>query len=394
MKKIVLSTLAALSIATVASADALYQDANGQVFTKPADDRTLINSTNVNSMTDRLDFSMLAYLGYYNQDFRESTSANVDKNDFEARRMYFQVKAYLDGSKKDYFRLTYDAFSSSKTGSGDYYNAAVKYAYLYLDNILPFTSVEIGQAHTTLLDYEETNSWKYRSIDNVFTEEGNGPKVYASAGRGFDLKTNTKYISSELGIYNNNGYHDTENVYGNNGMGMDYEGRVTLHTLGTGTDYKQAHTYWDVSLLGKHAVLGAKTTASGTPMNADLDAVGVHSVFNTKPLLVAAQYWNIVDTSPAAGVTANAGSGYSVNFDARLGETDQYHVFGRIDNFTQKSTVADYQKRTYIAGAAWDMNKNVQWQANVITYDNQHNSGNTSTSDNYNKYMLTAQVQF
>ena len=405
MKKIVLSTLAALSIATVASADALYQDANGQVYTKPAADRSEIKSTTLNSMTDKIDLSMLAYIGYVNTDYRDKTKA--DTNDFEARRMYFQVKAYLDGSKKDYFRLTYDVFNtgsvttSGSASGGQYYAAQVKYAFLYLDKILPFTDIEIGQAHTTLLDYEEGHSWAYRSIDNVFTEQPNGPKLNASAGRGIDLKTNTQYFSSEIGLYNNTQYHDAENTYNNNGMGMDYEGRFTLHALGTGTDYKQDHTYWDVSLLAKHVAGGDKAGQTTGPENGyDATWFGVHSVFNTKQLLIAGQYLSSQDTDGADTVSKKAGTGYSVNFDARAGEKDQYHVFGRIDNWKQKMqlTSDENEQRTYIAGAAWDMNKNVQFVANVIIQDNQKDIANADTTNmngkNGNSYMLTAQVQF
>ena len=415
MKKIVLSTLVALSIATVASADALYQDANGQVFTSAADGRTEISTNqgvSVNSMTDRLDFSMLAYLGFVNTDYRNApTAANKvkpDTSDFEARRMYFQVKAYLDGSKKDYFRVTYDVYSPSQvsysgsaTTTSNYYATMVKYAYLYLDKILPFTDVEIGQAHTTLLDYEESHSWAYRSFDNVFTEQPNGPGLNASAGRGIDLKTNTKYFSSEIGVYNNSGYHDPEGTTNNNGMGMDYEARLTAHVLGTGTDYNSKHTYFDVSLLGKHNV-NATTGITNTANGANIDYIGVHSVFNTENFLIAGQYISAPDTTSGADVSAKAGQGYSVNFDARAGEKDQYHVFGRVDRWTAKlpasSTLSTADKRTYIGGAAWDMNKNVQWQASVITTDNQNDKNPTAGKNinlaNGNQYMLTAQVSF
>ena len=417
MKKIVLSTLVALSIATVASATdvKLYQDANGQVFTSAADGRTEISTNqgvSVNSMTDRLDFSMLAYLGFVNTDYRNApTAANKvkpDTSDFEARRMYFQVKAYLDGSKKDYFRVTYDVYSPSQvsysgsaTTTSNYYATMVKYAYLYLDKILPFTDVEIGQAHTTLLDYEESHSWAYRSFDNVFTEQPNGPGLNASAGRGIDLKTNTKYFSSEIGVYNNSGYHDPEGTTNNNGMGMDYEARLTAHVLGTGTDYNSKHTYFDVSLLGKHNV-NATTGITNTANGANIDYIGVHSVFNTENFLIAGQYISAPDTTSGADVSAKAGQGYSVNFDARAGEKDQYHVFGRVDRWTAKlpasSTLSTADKRTYIGGAAWDMNKNVQWQASVITTDNQNDKNPTAGKNinlaNGNQYMLTAQVSF
>ncbi len=411
MKKIVLSTLVALSIATVASASdvKLYQDANGQVFTSAADGRTEISTpstgVSVNSMTQNLDFSMLAYLGYVNTDNRVKTT--TDTNKFEARRMYLQFKAHVLEDPKSYFRLTYDVYDTGKvdttgaTFAGDNYTAQVKYAYLFLNDILPFTDVEIGQAHTTLLDYEESHSWAYRSIDNVFTEQLNAGIQNASAGRGIDLKTNTKFFSSELGVYNNNGYRAAETTYNHNGMGMDYEGRLTLHALGTGTDYKQDHTYFDVSLLGKHNVNGIAGTITKTN-GADVDYIGVHSVFNTKPLLVAAQYISARNTATGNDVTSTSGSGYSINFDARTGEKDQYHVFGRYDSWTPKVITNDVEKakRTYIAGLAWDMNKNVQWVANVITTDNQagvsavaYHHSDLSTG-NGNAYMLTAQVQF
>ena len=420
MKKIVISTLAALSIATVASAsssstgaDTFYKDANGQVFTTEGEGRTPVNMTSLTSKTSKIDLSMLAYLGYVNQDFRnksDSAGKNVDTNRFEARRMYFQAKAFMDDNKKNYFRLTYDVFdtgSVSQSGTatasnGDYYAAQVKYAYLYLDQILPFTDIEIGQAHTTLLDYEEGHAWDYRCLEKVFTEQGNGPKFHQSAGRGIDLKTNTKYFSSEVGVYNNAGYHDAENTYSNNGMGMDYEGRFTAHVLGTGTDYNTAHTYFDVSLLAK-TVKEFKNGAANNTNNAnDLTFVGVHSVFNTKPLLVAAQYISSQDTDKTAAKSTYAGSGYSANFDARAGEKDQYHVFGRVDSFTfdQLASTATEKstKRTYIGGMAWDMNKNVKLLANFETIDNKSNKTTLDSSNNnyanVTNYMLTAQVQF
>ena len=396
MRKIVLSTLAALSIASVASAAdvKLYSDENGQVFTKPAEGRTELTTTTVKTKSNQLDFSMLAYIGFKNTDYKgknATAAGNVDKADFEARRMYFQVKAHLLDDPKSYFRVTYDVFPAIRSGSttDQYYAGMVKYAYLYLNDILPFTGIEIGQAHTTLLDYEEGHSWAYRSIDNVFTEEANGPGLYASAGRGADIKTNTKWFSSEIGFYNGEGYHQDQVTSGNNGMGFDFEGRFTAHMLGTGTDYKTSHTYWDVSLLLKHNV-NSTTGTTDTTKRADIDAVGLHTVFNTKPLLVSAQYWSLPDTLSGDDVSKKAGSGYSANFDARLGENSQYHVFGRYDNWKPKkpSGTVERAQRTYIGGAAWDMNKNVQWVANVIVKDNEAGTANS------NNYMITAQVSF
>lgn len=417
MKKIVLSTFVALSIATVASASdvKLYQDANGQVFTSAADGRTEISTSPtgvfVNSMASKLDFSMLAYLGYVNTDYRNNRLAGTpDNNKFEARRMYFQVKAHLFDDPKSYFRVTYDVYDTGSvnpaTGAatkGDYYSAQVKYAYLFLNEILPYTDIELGQAHTTFLDYEESHSWAYRSIDNVFTEQPNAGKLNASAGRGIDIKTNTKFFSSELGFYNNNGYHDAESTYNGNGMGMDYEGRLTLHALGTGTDYKQDHTYWDISVLGKYNVNGT-TGTNITTNGANVDYLGVHSVINTRHLLVAGQYISARNSATGNDVSKTSGNGFSVNLDARAGAKDQYHLFGRYDSWTPKVVSGDTEKdkHTYIVGAAWDMNRNVQWVANVITTDNQSGRASASVANrhadfsatNGNAFMLTAQVQF
>lgn len=392
MKKIVLSTMVALSIATVASASdvKLYQDANGQVFTSAADGRTEISTNqgvSVDSMTKKLDFSMLAYIGYDNFDYRDNKApAKADNSQFELRRMYFQVKAHLLEDPKSYFRITLD-----ENNNAGYYDMNIKYAYLFLNNILPFTDVEIGQAHTTLLDYEESHAWAYRSIDNVFTEQNNAGKLNASGDRGVDLKTNTKYFSSEIGIYNGEGYHANQTNTTTNSMGMDYEGRLTLHALGTGTDYNTKHTYFDVSLVGKD---NTKGNANGT----DIQYIGVHSVFNTEHFLIAGQYISAPDTDKTSAVSGHSGSGYSVNVEGRMGEKDQYHAFARYDKWTPEvvSGTTKNDDRTYILGAAWDMNKNIQWVANVITIDNQHNATNVNNDvkPNGNEYMLTAQVSF
>ncbi|MDD2356719.1 MAG: hypothetical protein PHX13_02260 [Thiovulaceae bacterium] len=330
---------------------------------------------------------MLAYIGYDNFDYRNNGAIKpVDNSQFELRRMYFQVKAHLLEDPKSYFRITLD-----ENNNAGYYDMNIKYAYLFLNNILPFTDVEIGQAHTTLLDYEESHSWAYRSIDNVFTEQNNAGKLNASGDRGIDLKTNTKYFSSEIGIYNGEGYHADQTHTAVNSMGMDYEGRLTAHLLGTGTDYNQKHTYFDVSLLGKD---NTKGNANGT----DIQYIGVHSVFNMKNFLIAGQYISAPDTDKSAAVSGHSGKGYSVNVEGRLGEKDQYHAFARYDSWTPE-VVAGATKnddRTYILGAAWDMNKNVQWIANVITTDNQHDATNVNgtVNPNGNEYMITAQVSF
>ena len=59
---------------------------------------------------------------------------------------------------------------------------------LYLDNILPFTGVEIGQVHRPWIDYEEHGGWNYRSISKVFVEQNNGAHLTNSADLGVNFK--------------------------------------------------------------------------------------------------------------------------------------------------------------------------------------------------------------
>ena len=111
--------------------------------------------------------------------------------------------------------------------------------------------------------------------------------------------------------------------------------------------------------------------------------------------LIAAQYVKSQDTSDT-GVSAQAGKGYSVNAEYRLGAEKQYRILGRYDAWTsdvvpdgQTSTKED---RGYIIGAAWQQNRNVEWVANVIITDNE--AGSTKESQNGTQYMMTARVSF
>ena len=118
-------------------------------------------ATVVKSKAPLLKFSGKHYLG-----FVSSEQGDVTDNKFETRRNYLQVKGYLGEDSKDFFRITLDTYqiSDGKDDDGVYiagkdsegtWNVRLKYAYLYLDEVLPYTGVEIGQAHRPWIDYEE-----------------------------------------------------------------------------------------------------------------------------------------------------------------------------------------------------------------------------------------------
>ncbi|WP_457747202.1 hypothetical protein [Sulfurimonas sp.] len=389
MNKIVLSALAALTLSSVAAnagALKLYQDENGQVFTQAAEGRTLVTTpTPVYSKVSKLKVSGLFYLGYKYTD--NDNIANSSK--FEIRRGYFQAKAYLLDDPKSYFRLTYDVHPDD---TGDE-KVRAKYAYLYLNAIAPSTGVEIGLTHRPWHDYEEHNAWYFRDISKVLIEQKNGADLSNSADFGFMFKTRTQYFDADYGVFNGEGYHSPQL----DNDSVSFEWRTTVHILGVdGKDKQNKKTYWDASFFGQ-----LNQNHKGIDINNDgiidryddLYFYGLHTVYNQPSFLLSAQYVYSDDTAANSSyVSAQAGSGYSVNGEYRVGQEKQYRAFARYDSWTQKQLISanEKEKRTYIAGLAWDQSKNVQWVANVTVNDNE----DTTSTVNGTSYMVTAEVKF
>ena len=381
MKRIVLSTLAALTLGSVVANGSeikLYQDANGQVFTKPAEGRVALNgSTPVYAKASKLKFSGVTYIGALSEDY-----TSVDKEStaqMEIRRAYLQLKAYFLEDTKSYFRVTYDLHDDAGSRV-----ARAKYAYLYLDNVLQNTGVEIGLAHRPWHDYEEHNAWMYRSIAKVLIEDKNhGGDLSNSADFGVMTKTRTQYIDADLGVFNGEGYHADQN----NANGLSAEWRATAHILGvSGKDKQTKKTYFDTSFFGQYNVDHKEVDGE----NQDLIFMGVHAVYNQPSFLISAQYVVSQDTLDGAAVSAQAGSGFSVNGEYRLGEKKEYRVLARYDSWTKElENSSDEEANTaVIAGVAWAQSHNVEWVANVTVTDNVDDAKDTTA------YMVTAEVKF
>jgi len=266
----------------------------------------------------------------------------------------------------------------------------VKYAYLYLNEILPSTGMEVGIAHRPWHDYEEHNAWYFRSISKVLTEDANGANLSNSADFGMMFKTKTKYIDADYGLFNGEGYHATQIQ-----KGMSFEWRVTAHLLGTnGKDKEKKIRYWDASFFGQYNQ-SHKSDANAPSGFDDLVFGGLHTVYNQPEFLIAAQYIKSLDTADNSSyVSAQAGSGYSVNGEFRFGNAYDLRALARMDSWTPKQLLSANEKeqRTYIAGFAWDQNKNVEWVANVTVTDNE--TGSNRENLNGTAYMLTAEVKF
>ena len=311
-----------------------------------------------------LKFSGQHYLHYINN---EDAAGNTT-NKFGISRNYLQVKAYFADSPKDYMRVTLDAKQNSNFDKGSL-DVRVKYAFLYLDNVLPSTGVEIGLAHTPWLDYEEHHGWYYRSIGETFSEQHNGGHLQNSSDYGVNFKTKTEYFSSEIGVFNGAGYHGVED-----GEGLRGEWRLTASLLGTGKKHvHKSDTYADASFFGSY---GSKDTGFANT-NGDYVWYGLHAVYNQPEFLIAAMYLN----ADKAG-ESRQGDGWSVNGEFRLGS--KWNILGRYDDYTLDSNV---EKKTTYAGVAYKYNKYVEFVAN---YQKDEKSGTTEGK----KYLLTAEINW
>ena len=203
-------------------------------------------------------------------------------------------------------------------------------------------------------------------------EDDNGAHLTNSADRGINFKTKTPYFSSELGLFNGEGYHNEED-----GEGLSAEWRLTGHILGTGKNKaKKSATYANVSFFGQ------QNKESNKHKNQDLNWMGLHAVYNQPEFLVAAQYIDVNDAD-----VKYKGSGYSVNGEYRF--APKWNALARYDYFDMDDNSGE--KKRAIAGVAYEYNKNVEFIAN---YTKENGSKLTSSNQDNDKIMITADVEW
>jgi hypothetical protein len=482
MKKVALSALAAAMISGVASADALtlYSDPKtGQVFTTAGEGRVEMGDfvsakevdmqirdieskgseyqdkmskyVNVKSKAKTIEFSGTHYFGLTsaspstlttNAGAGETSSYPGTSTGFELRRNYLQVKAYFND--KDYFRVTMDTTkelgstetaTSTSTSSGGittttsttaprqgYANMYAKYAYLYLADVLPYTGVEIGIAHRPWIDYEEHNSWHYRSFNKVILEEKNtrtetGVDLVNSADMGVNFQTKTDAFSSEIGIFNGEGYHaDKAAANQASDSKLSLEWRLTGHILGDGTKVgkndRTKDTYANVSTYGliskNHKDNNLALEGVNDKAEYDRTIYGIHAVYNQPEFLVAAQYFTAKDESrtPDLVVVAADGfdkkdyKGWSVNAEYR--PIKDWTVIGRYDNYEIEQDLngaknSRIEGDKIIAGLAYNYNKNVSFIASAKFADEKDKLVTAKVNDtgaSKDVYMMTTEVKW
>lgn len=351
----------------------------------------------------KIEFSGTHYFGYSSITPRKETDDNAASAGFESRRNYIQMKSYFND--KDYFRVTLDARKELASGNNEkidgYNQTYIKYAYLWLENMLPNTGAEIGIAHRPWIDYEEHNSWLWRSISKAAIEDhhssvANKPDLVNSSDFGFNLKTKTPYFSSEIGFFNGEGYHaDKKAAMQKNSTDLSFEGRLTYNLLGNGDKklkpkkdtYLNISTAWLMSSNHKD-----NNITVGDTDEYDRTWNTLHVVYNQPEFLISAQY-TINKDSYKDSAKDYKGTVMSVNADYRVGD---YTIIARYDDsYWEKDGKKQKDKggNVTIAGIAYDYIDGVKLIANIKNYTNDQ-SGDTGKKLSYDSFMLTTEVHW
>ncbi|HEX5710160.1 MAG TPA: hypothetical protein VFX68_02355, partial [Sulfuricurvum sp.] len=362
------------------------------------------------------------------------TSTMSNSTGFEMRRNYVQVKGFFND--KDYFRVTMDAtkeLNVPTNNQGDsltqerdtspqnngFSGVFIKYAYIWLDEILPYTGVEIGMSHRPWIDYEEHNSWYYRSWSKVALENRtgkasnslseHGPDLVNSADLGFNVKTKTDYFTSEIGMFNGEGYH-ADKIAGNqsNSQDLSLEWRLTADLLGQGKKQgkydRTKDTYAHIStygLMSKNHKDNSLTVNDAGEYNRNI--FGLHAVYNQPEFLLAGQIYTAQDEFQN-GLQDTDYKGWSINGEYR--PFQDWTVIGRYDAFTKDTTnnltgveTANNDGTTWMYGLAYKYSNYVSFiGSGKVIDDNAKNANGTDVVDaksvGKNVYMLTTEVKW
>ena len=333
--------------------------------------------TELSSKAIKLKFNGVSYLGYEMLMPEAEDAVNTGK--FTIRRNYVQVKAYFKDDPKSYFRTTLDIFGNTKDNDSGHkdigsFEARLKYAYVYLHEVLPNTGVEIGIVHRPWHDYEQKLSWNYRSVRKIFFEDKNAANLGNSADGGINFKTKTKYVSSEIGIFNGEGYNKA-NKYDGEFFNNSIEARLTIHALANGNNKvkRTKDSYLNISFntLNSYKYKGG---------DKDLNVYMGHFVYNHPLVLVSGQYiQSTYDKGERDGI------GYSANLEVR--PMKNFTLIGRYDNWDSKDD--DHDRNVAIFGLAYKYNKYVTFILNDVM-----GKYNNKEDKNYNLGMLTTEVSW
>jgi hypothetical protein len=344
-----------------------------------------IKELKVKSSTNAITVGGTHFFGYTFVNPAVKNSLADDSAGFESRRNHLQAKLDLDG--KNHFFILMDATkeiaTATRTTVKDAATSATvytydkagnvtaspyfKFAYLWLDSVLPNTGVEIGFSHRPWINYEENNAWFYRSINKIAMEDKTtassfGPGIMNSSDLGFNFKTATPYFSSEIGLFNGEGFDSSNNANNQtNTTKLSFEARATAHLMGGGDKKvdKMAAEYANISL-----------TTLQSPQHKDDNLIvrdgaeydrsmlNAHFVYNNPHALFSAQYYTLEDKPNNA--SSKKSNGYSLNGEFR--PLKPWTLLARYDHLETKQNGAQLEKGSqFIYGVSYDLSRYAQF---------------------------------
>jgi predicted porin len=244
-----------------------------------------------------------------------------------------------------------------------------------------------------------------------------------SADLGINFITKTDYVSSEIGLFNGEGYK------GNQGLnsGLSTEWRLTAHLLGNGEKvgkYKRSEdTYANISFAGLLNKDKNDVAITGYDKRYDRDGFILHAVYNQPEFLIAASYSDTKDKYTYGGTpTFNEMEYKTFSVNGEYRPIKDWTLIGRYDKLTTSYSggsatglnSADAYNANHVGdasmgiyGVAYDMNKNVRFIANGKTVKSKDSTivaaatGLSATSGiaasnlfDKQSWMLTAEVNW
>ncbi|WP_163328000.1 hypothetical protein GFV12_02475 [Desulfurobacterium thermolithotrophum] len=346
----------------------LYVDEEGRLYLTPGEGREPVKievpaakGTPVVSKDKKIKIGGKAYI-HWDYDMQNKSEHNT----FKITRNYLEVRGYFND--KDYFRTTLDVKQTDTVDKGSYV-ARLKYAYVYLHDVLPYTGVELGMAHRPWIDWEEHHGWLHRDIEETLIENKSGAGLINSADLGVNFKGKYGIASWEFGVFNGEGYHETEN---SDHFGKSLEGRLSLNLFKGFT-------------LSGHTVHSFDHKAG----NYDRHIYHVHAVYNNPYFLVAGQYiWDKDNRYNSSDIKQK---GYSINGDLKLKPFTGYPVgvLARYDHWDTGKGGDDTRKH-FVYGVFYKLNKHVKLS---LAHDRVIAGTNSESSDS-SSLMAVAEVKW
>lgn len=252
-------------------------------------------------------------------------------NAFDVTRAYLNINAQVSPNVR--FRFTPDVRRATDGSLAGTLTVRVKYAFAQFDNVTPKGWIRLGMHQTPWLDFEESIN-RYRIQGTMFSEREGLIPGSADFGVGYFTPLPKGYGEVQAGIYNGEGYAQTEaNKY------KSVQGRITVRPLpGRGP--------WNG--LRVSGFYNAGWYAAERPRRLGI----VMGSFEHPKIVVTAQHVTATE-NPVPGAAENTErSGNSAFVEVRQG-VGGWAGLARVETFDPNTGVSSNSLRRVIAGGGY-----------------------------------------